>query len=152
MTALYLFGAFLVVLLAGVVLAPLVESEPPDEELDELPPEERREAAVEALSEVEFEYRTDKLSEEEYRRLRAHYGRIALAAEEAMEGDGDGGAAGSAATETAAAPGGGAGAGGPGQGGGSGPRFCPECGTEAPGGARYCPECGERLGDDREEA
>lgn len=129
MTALYLFGAFLVLLLAGVVLAPLIEREPPDRELEELPPDERREAAVEALAEVEFEYRTDKLSEEDYRRLRTRYGRIALAAEEEME---------AAAGE----------AGRPGSDGARAAGSCPGCGSAAPGGARYCPGCGERLRDE----
>lgn len=128
MTALYLFGAFLVLLLAGVVLAPLIEREPPDRDLEELPADERREAAVEALAEVEFEYRTDKLSEEEYRRLRTRYGRIALAAEEEME----------AAT-------GGAEAGGSGSDGARTAGSCPECGSGAPDAARFCPRCGERL-------
>lgn len=154
MTALYLFGAFLVVLLAGVVLAPLVEREPPEEELDELPPEERHEAAVEALAELEFEYRTDKLAEEEYRQLRSHYGRIALAAEEAMEGEG--GAAEDArrgegvdASDGAEASTGGA---RPGPAEPTSQRTCPACGSEAPEGARFCPRCGERLRDGHEEA
>lgn len=133
-TALYLLGGFLVLLLAGAVLAPLVEREPPDEELEELPPGERHEAAVEALAELEFEYRTDKLPEEEYRRLRSHYGRIALAAEEEMEGDGS--AAGAAS--------------GPGE--ATSPRTCRGCGDRVPEEARFCPACGGRLEDEHEEA
>lgn len=150
MTALYLLGALLLVLLVAVVLAPLVEREPPDEALEELPPDQRHEAAVEALSEVEFEYRTDKLPEEEYRRLRAHYGRIALAAEDEMGGaDGTAparddetppdSAAGEAAPDSAA---GGDARPSP----GTGAPACPECGTDVPGGARYCPRCGAATG------
>lgn len=149
MTALYLLGAFLVLLLAGVVLAPLVEREPPDEELEELPPDERHEAAVEALTEVEFEYRTDKLPEEEYRRLRSHYGRIALAAEEAMERDGSAGGEGGAGDAGAAAAADGARRG---DGANASPPACPGCGARVPEGARFCPACGERLRDDHEEA
>lgn len=142
MTALYLFGAFLVLLLAGVVLAPLIEREPPDRELEELPPDERREAAVEALAEIEFEYRTDKLSEEDYRRHRTHYGRIALAAEEEMEGDGP-------ETGGEAPPSGTAEAGGSGSDGARTAGSCPGCGSKAPDGARFCPRCGERLRGER---
>lgn len=149
MTALYVLGAFLVLLLAGVVLAPLVEREPPDEELEELPPDERHEAAVEALAEVEFEYRTDKLPEEEYRRLRSHYGRIAIAAEEAMEGGGPAGGAGGAVDAGADAAADGARRG---DGADSSPRTCPGCGDRVPGAARFCPACGERLQEEHEEA
>lgn len=124
MTALYLLGALLLVLLVGVVLAPLLEREPPDEPIEELPPEERREAAVEALGEIEFEYRTDKLPEEEYRRLRTYYGRLALAAEDEIEVDGAR----------------------------AGPPACPECESRVPRGARFCPACGSELRHAGEEA
>lgn len=132
MTALYVLGAFLLLLLAGVVLAPLVEREPPEGSLEDLAPRERREAAVEALSELEFEYRTDKLPEEEYRRLRTHYGRIALEAEREIEGD-----TGRTGERRA-------GAGAAGTRGDDGPGSCPACDRRVPRGARYCPACGAR--------
>lgn len=154
-TALYVFGALLVVLLVGVVLAPLVEREPPDEELEELPPDERREAAVEALAEVEFEYRTDKLSEEEYRRLRTRYGRIALAAEEAMEGGGPvAGGEGPASDANAAAADDARRGESPASAGKPDARSsgsCPDCGATVPGGASFCPRCGARQQGEHEE-
>lgn len=146
MTALYVLGALLLVLLAGVVLAPLLEREPPDEDLVDLPPAERKEAAVEALSELEFEYQTDKLPDEEYRRLRTHYGRIALEAEEEMEA-GRRTAGGDGAPE-AEAPGG-AGARSPRAAGGDG-GACPDCGAQVPAGARFCPRCGARQAQPEE--
>lgn len=128
MIALYVLGAILLLLLVGVTLAPLLEDDRPPVELDELPPAERREAALEALRDVEFEHETGKLDEAEYRRLRTHFGRAVLEAEEEMTGtvetapsaEGDGGEG--AALEAV---------------------YCTACGEELRTGARFCPSCGE---------
>lgn len=72
MIALYLFGALLLALLVGVVLAPLLTGGDSAEFAD-LSPERQREAALEAIRELEFERETEKVSDAEYRRLRAHY-------------------------------------------------------------------------------
>lgn len=135
MIALYVLGALLVLLLVGVMLAPLLEDARPALDLDELPPRERREAALEALRDVEFERDTGKLDEAEYRRLRTHFGRAVLEAEEAITGPGarpaegtpeadagDEGGASRAALEVV---------------------FCTACGGSLRTGARYCPACGE---------
>lgn len=141
MIALYVLGALLVLLLVGVMLAPLLEDARPALELDELPPRERREAALEALRDVEFEHDTGKLDEAEYRRLRTYFGRAVLEAEEAMAGPAEP----SAASEPSAAGEPGADAGE--EGGASGAAlevaFCTACGGELRTGARYCPACGE---------
>ena len=153
MISLYILGAVLLLLLAGVILAPLLEREPPDRDLEDLPPEERYEATLEALRELEFEYQTEKLSDEEYRRLRAHYGRLALGAEEEMEGGIEG-----AEEEVAAAASSGARAPEPATGGGEGATpagsaaagdrgTCDACGGSVPAGASFCPRCGEEQGE-----
>lgn len=153
MISLYILGAILLLLLVGVILAPLLEREPPDRDLEDLPPEERYEATLEALRELEFEYQTEKLSDEEYRRLRAHYGRLALGAEEEMEGDVEG-----AEEEVAAAGSSGGRAPAPATGGredatpagataAEDRRPCDACGGSVPAGARFCPRCGEDQGE-----
>lgn len=88
MIGLYLLGAVLLVLLVAAVLGAIREEPATETELDGLPPEERYDAALEALEEVEFDYRTGKLPEDDYRRLRARYGRAALEAREALGDDG----------------------------------------------------------------
>jgi len=142
--ALYVLGAILILLLIGVILAPLLEREPPDVELEELPPRDRYEGALEALREVEFEYRTEKLPEDEYQRLKARYGRIALEAEGALsEGEAEEArqAARTEAPTTATAPGR---DGTPGS--GAELRACGNCGEMIPVTARFCPRCGESQG------
>lgn len=135
MIALYVLGALLVLLLVGVMLAPLLEDARPALDLDELPPRERREAALEALRDVEFEHDTDKLDEAEYRRLRTHFGRAVLEAEEAMAGPAERPAAGTPEADAG------------GEGAAGGPALetacCTACGGELRAGARYCPACGE---------
>lgn len=135
MIALYVLGALLLLLLVGVMLAPLLEDARPALDLDELPPPERREAALEALRDVEFEHDTGKLDEEEYRRLRTHFGRAVLEAEEAMAGAGERPAEG--------APDGDAGGEAGARGATPEVACCTACGGELRTGARYCPACGE---------
>lgn len=135
MTALYVLGAILIVLVVGVMVAPLFQDEGPVTEMEALPPGERREAALEAVRDIQFEYETGKMDEEEFRSLRAHFGRVALEAEDELEEAGEsvpeaGGAppAEAAAGDSADADGG----------------ACPECGTEVRVGSRFCPRCGTR--------
>lgn len=153
MTALYILGALLLVLLAVVLLAPLVEEEEGDVALEDLPLRERREAALEALREIEFEYATEKLPEDDYRRLRARYGRVALEAREALEERGSlpAGAgearAGASGREAGARPGddAAAGDGTDAEGGaGAGRKPCVSCETSMRADARFCPRCGAR--------
>ncbi len=115
MTALYFLGAVLVALVAAALLAPLFLHREADVELEDLPPERRREEAREALVELEFEHETGKLPDDEYERLRSRYARIAEEAEREPEG--------APGTSEAGAP-------------------CPGCGHAVPAGARYCPRCG----------
>lgn len=149
MTALYLLGAILVVLVLGVMVAPLFREEGPAAELESLPSAERREAALEAIRDLRFEHETGKMGEEEYEQLRTHFGRVVLAAEEELEAAGEGlpGDGGEARATVAAdreetaegrgdAP----------------PAPCPECGEVPDVPVRFCPKCGARQPGADEEA
>lgn len=138
MIAIYLFGALLVVLLVGVTLAPLVEQEPSDVPAEDLPAGERRELALEALRELEFEHETGKLGDDEYRRQRARYGRLALDALEELE---KADAPESGTDEVAPAPGMGDGA----SRSGESELRCPSCAAVARSGSRFCAQCGSPL-------
>lgn len=153
MIAIYLFGALLVVLLIGVTLAPLLEQERSDVRVEDLPAQERRELALEALRELEFEHETGKLGDDEYRRQRARYGRLALGALEELEtaeADGSGAAeeAGRSAEVTGPEPD--EIAPDPGSGddatrSGEQELRCPSCAAVGRAGARFCARCGSAL-------
>ena len=144
MTAVYLFAGLLALLVAvGLLVSPLLEREPTP--ADEASPEDRRDQELEALREVEFEYRTGKLSDEDYRELRARHGQAAVEARRQAEaGAESSGAKGSEAVEGQTAdedvedsP------------AESEPRSCPDCGAETRPHARFCSRCGASLeGDD----
>jgi hypothetical protein len=79
--AVYIFGTIMAILVAAVIFAPLIEGRWRDGKSGEdLSAEERKNRAIEALRELEFEYQTGKVSEEDYATLRARYARDALAA------------------------------------------------------------------------
>lgn len=82
MTAVYVFGAIMAILVLAVVFAPLVEDRLRGRSGDS--PEERKHEAIEALRELEFEYQTGKVSEEDYAKLRARYARSAIAARDEL--------------------------------------------------------------------
>lgn len=125
MTSVYVFAAILGLLfLSGLVAAPILEEEPADPEDPDggASAEARKEAALDALEEIEFERETGKLSEEDYRRLKSRYARAAVETREGASRTGD------VRPEDAA---------------GSG--ACPECGAEVDGDARFCARCGTEL-------
>lgn len=112
MTAVYFFAAILVVLLAAVLIAPLLDRAP-----DAGPPTtpaERLEEALEALRELEFEHETGKIEDADYRALRAEYAAAAIAARDAGAEAPDGSDAGCAVCGAALAP---------------AAKFCSRCGT-----------------------
>ena len=79
MYAVYIFGSIMAILVAAVIFAPLIEvrwreGKGGDSSAD------RKESAIAALRELEFEYQTGKVSDEDYALLRARYAREALAA------------------------------------------------------------------------
>lgn len=125
MTGFFIFGGILVVLLATVVWAAIRGGEDTGVALD---PAERRDAAIEALRDLELEYRTGKLTAAEYGSVRARLERAAIEARDA--------AASGAGRAAAAASADGIG----------GEAFCTACGAPLAGGEAFCAACGASLG------
>lgn len=121
MIAFYVFGAVLLLLVAVVAWSALRERAVLPEGGGESGPEGRLDAALEALRELEFDYRTEKMPEEDYRRLRLEYATEAVRAREELAAAGED-------REGAHGPG----------------VTCPSCGVEVVAGARFCPGCGAR--------
>ena len=84
MIAVYVFGGIMVVLIAAVIIAPLIEDRDAGKAGAEDSPAARKDEALAALRELEFEYETGKVSEEDYSALRARYARAALAARDEL--------------------------------------------------------------------
>lgn len=124
MTGFVLFGGILVVLLVTIIWAAIRSGEDTGASLG---PAERRDAAIEALRDLELEYRTGKLREDEYRSTRARLERAAIEARDA--------AAQGRATDPAPPP-----AKAP-----PSPRPCPECAAPLTGDEAFCPTCGFDL-------
>lgn len=81
MYAVYVFGTIMAILIAAVIFAPMIEGRWRQGKGEGAgSPEERKDAAIAALRELEFEYQTGKVSEEDYATLRSRYAREALAA------------------------------------------------------------------------
>jgi hypothetical protein len=107
----------------------------------------RRDRALAALREIEFDRATGKLSDDDYQRLYARYSAEAL---EAIH-EADAAAQARAAEASAGAP-------GPGdavealiasaraEASRAGRRYCIECGAALEGSGRFCVECGTRVG------
>jgi len=81
--AVYIFGSIMAILVAAVIFAPMVEGHW-SEGKDGNSAADRKEAAIAALRELEFEYQTNKVSDEDYATLRARYARQALAARDEL--------------------------------------------------------------------
>lgn len=79
MTAVYVFGAIMAMLVLAVVFAPLVEERLRGESAGDSP-EKRKQEAIDALRELEFEYQTGKVADEDYAKLRSRYARTAIEA------------------------------------------------------------------------
>lgn len=124
MTGFVLFGGILVVLLVTIIWAAIRSGEDTGASLGAA---ERRDAAIEALRDLELEYRTGKLREDEYRSTRARLERAAIDARDA--------AARGPATDPAPPP-----AKAP-----PTPRPCPECAAPLTGDEAFCPTCGFDL-------
>jgi DNA repair exonuclease SbcCD ATPase subunit len=114
--AVYIFGGILLVLLAAVVFAPMVERKSVREA--ESPTAEGRKArALDALRELEFEYETGKMADSDYNRLRAHWATEAIEARDSLG-------------ESISRPSGGE---------------CPVCGAELRAEAKFCARCGQAV-------
>lgn len=124
MTGFVLFGGILVVLLVTIIWAAIRSGEDTGASLGAA---ERRDAAIEALRDLELEYRTGKLRDDEYRSTRARLERAAIDARDAAA---QGRAIDPAPPPTKAAP---------------TPRPCPECAASLTGDESFCPTCGFDL-------
>lgn len=125
MTAFYLFGALLVTLVLVVVWSALREGALSDEAVEPTP-ERRKDAALDLLRELEFEYQTGKLPEEDYRRLRHRYALAAVQArDEVAAGESGGTRPAGRSPESAGSS-----------------IFCVACGAELAKPVRYCSQCG----------
>jgi len=134
MTAYLLLATVLVALIVSVV-ATAVRDRADTEMSEGLPtPEAREREAIEALRELEFDYETGVVTEEEYRRRRPILAREAVDAHEAAGG------AGEAPEPTREAEDGGAGA--DREAAGEAPSACPSCGASLKPGANFCARCG----------
>ena len=162
-----LIGLVVAVAAVLLVLDPILRPERavvPDGEPEEDPKDVKKELALAALKEIEFDRATGKLSDADYQAMLARYTQEAVEAlreAEAPSGSGDGqrrvpAPAGAAPAGVVSAP---AGVADPAAGGddaverliaearkaSAGKRFCTNCGALLEGGGRFCIECGARA-------
>jgi len=130
MTGFFLFGSILVLLIATIVWAAIRAG---DDTGTALAPAERRDAAIEALRDLELEFRTGKLDEKEYEAVREHLEREALDARDRVRASSVTGAR-SPADPPGPRPGSEASP--------NAPSYCTACGAKLDGDEAYCPSCG----------
>lgn len=118
MSVFFAFGGILLLLVVVVAVSAVRERAVEPTDSAEGDPAARRDAALAALRELEFDYRTDKIAEEEYRHLRAEYAREAVRARD------------EAGDETEEAE-----------------EACAACGASLRPGARFCARCGAPRGE-----
>jgi len=83
--AVYVFGSIMAILVAAVIFAPMIEGRWREGAgKGQSAAAARRDAAIAALRELEFEYQTGKVSEEDYAALRSRYASEALAARDEL--------------------------------------------------------------------
>ena len=136
MTAYLLLATLLVALIVSVVASAVRDRAETDEKEGVPTAEAREQEALEALRELEFDYETGVVSEEEYRRRRPELAREAVDAHqdagsppERPAGSGPGQGGGAPAPAAAGEP---AGA----------PAHCTACGAAIRQGASFCARCG----------
>ena len=154
-----IIGVLVALAAVALVLDPLVRPyairpEPPSFEPEDDPVERRKELALAALKEIEFDRATGKLDDADYERMKAKYTAEALEAIREVDA-----AAAPAPVEPAlavAAAGVGsvtaAGSADPVEAlvaakrrAGKGRKFCTDCGAELEGAGKFCVECGART-------
>lgn len=135
-----MFVKVMLALLAVALVAYPLLAPPRDEEEDLDPPEDldelhrRKESTYSAIKELEFDFRTGKLSEEDFRELDARYRTDALDLMDAIEAwEEDGGGAAPEAHDVEAEPL---------IEDGDGEALCGECGAVVSPAHRFCGACG----------
>ncbi len=139
-----LIGLVIAVAAVYLVLEPILRPErasaPAALEPEDDPRELKKELALAALKEIEFDRATGKLSDGDYQAMLARYTKEAVEALREAEGGNGHGAAVAAAgddpverliAEARKA--------------GKGKRFCTSCGAVLEGSGRFCVECGARM-------
>lgn len=122
-TAVYLFGTVLVVLIVAVIIAPIVEERGRSGDLEEgdgRDATDRQEEALEALRRLEFDFLSGKVDERDYGPLRSRYAALAIAARDELA---------QADTESKA----------------SVVLTCAGCGAALPGSEKFCTACGRAV-------
>lgn len=120
------------VLIAGtalLILWPLFAPPRNGEETPAPPPETKSRAALLAIKELEFDFATGKIAEDDYLTLRRRYEARAVEARQAPPPPGISDDALEAEIRAARSR-----------------RLCAACAASLPAGARYCPTCGAAVG------
>ncbi len=131
-----------VLLVLDPILRPQQAAVPaPDAEPEEDPRDVKKELALAALKEIEFDRATGKLSDGDYQAMLARYTKEAVEALREAEapatgGNGHGAAAGDDAVERLIAEA---------KQASKGKKFCSNCGAVLEGSGRFCVECGARI-------
>jgi len=135
--AVTIIGLVIVVVCAIYVALPLLssaEGEPITEVFEASALQKEKDAALEAIREIDFDLRVGKLSEEDHAALRADLEKRALSAMSALDKNA------AAEPDLRAVRGQGEGSGGDGAAG-----FCPACGHQFKRSASFCVSCGKKL-------
>jgi hypothetical protein len=127
-----LLGLVLAIAAVFVVVSPILRPKsarpapgPVFDDPEDDPVEHRKELALAALKEIEFDRETGKLSDSDYQAMLARYTQEAVEALRAAD------AVAQLIAEARRA--------------GKGKRFCTNCGAELEGSGRFCVECGARV-------
>lgn len=136
-----LAGTILALLAVALVLEPVIRPVGPSSVVlsnsddDDITPEQRkRDLALAALKEIEFDKATGKLSDDDYGRLYERYAAEAVLAMKANDRRIDAptdGAAAEASVRPSGRP--------------TVRRFCEECGSKLEGSGKFCAECGTKI-------
>lgn len=143
----YVWMAILVVATMVVIAMPIVRADASGEEPEAVDLtlarlEEEKESAYNALKEAEFDYKTGKLSDEDYKSIKDKYSNKAMEALHELEEYGKQSEVRSAKSEVQSEIMDGKATSGQ----KTGQKFCGSCGAQLPQAAKFCGECGNKVG------